>query len=130
MRHLTLIEEGSRDKKIDELLRELRRLRREISRVLKCPVVIDYEEWVRQRSIELFGKVKEFYNFSETAKILGVTRTFVHYRAKRGVLKTFAGRIPFKEVVLLAEYYSLKELEEAVRNELCGQGSERDNYKT
>jgi hypothetical protein len=115
MRHVFLIEDGDREKELRELLCQVRQLRDRLRRLLGRPVYVNYEEWVKERSKKLFGEVKEFYTYTEAAKLLGIATSTIAYRVWRGQIKTFAGRIPFSEIVLLAEYYrDLKEFNDVL----------------
>ena len=124
MQYPLLIDETERDKELQEILCELRKLRERLRKILKRPIHIDYEKWVKERSKKLLGEVKELYTYTEASKILGIAVSTIAYRVWRGQIKTFGGKIPFSEIVLLAEYYrDLKEL----RDELHPKGSKCSN---
>jgi hypothetical protein len=115
VRNAFLIADEDRKREIEAILCQMRVLRNKLRRLLSFPVYVDYEKWVRERSEELFGEVKEFYTYTETAKLLGVATSTIAYRVWRGQIKTFAGRIPFSEIVVLAEYYrDLKEFNDVL----------------
>jgi len=118
-----VLDEKQRDEAIRKILCGLREAVKQLQKVLALPVYVDYEEWVKRRSEEILGEVKEFYSPQEVAKILAVHKSTIYYRCQRGLIKTLGGKIPFSEVVLLAEYYRTKDLLEEIRNELHPKGS-------
>jgi len=122
-----VLDEKQREETIQKILCRLRETVKQLQKVLSLPVYIDYEVWVKQRSLQLFGEVKEFYSPQEAAKILGVHKSTIYYRCQRGLVKTLGGKIPFSEVVLLAEYYRTKDLLEEIGNELHPKGSKCSN---
>lgn len=111
-----VLDEKQRKETMQKILCRLRETVKQLQKVLSLPVYIDYEAWVKQRSLQLFGEVKEFYSPQEVAKILGVHKSTIYYRCQRGLVKTFGGKIPFSEVILLAEYYRTKDLLEEIEN--------------
>ena len=115
-----VLDEKQRDETVKKILCRLRDSVRQLQKVLSLPVFVDYENWVRERSIKIFGEVKDFYTPQETAKLLGVHKSTIYYRCQRGLIKTLAGRIPFSEIVLLAEYYRTKDLLEELENVVNG----------
>ncbi|GEM_PF-1212137 len=122
-----VLDEKQREEKVKKILCRLRDNIKQLQKVLSLPVFVDYESWVKKRSLEIFGEVKSFYTPQECAKLLGVHKSTIYYRCQRGLVKTFAGRIPFSEVVLLAEYYRTKDLLEEIENELNSKGCECPN---
>lgn len=122
-----VLDEKQREETIQKILCRLRETVKQLQKVLSLPVYVDYETWVKDRSLELFGEVKEFYSPQEVASLLGVHKSTVYYRCQRGLVKTLGGKIPFSEVVLLAEYYRTKDLLEEIGNELHPKGSKCSN---
>jgi len=104
-----LIDYKLKKQRIENLLREMRRIKHELSKLLSTPAWFDYEEFVKERSLKLFGEVKEFYSPSQVAKLLGVDERSVRYRIERGHIVAVGGKISFEQVVILAEYYRCKE---------------------
>ena len=109
------------DRQLNELIRQKEKLLKQIASLSQQleevekqimslfprreAIIVDYEEWVRQRSIELFGEVKKLYPIRHVAQILGRGKSTIHRRGEEGHVKTVAGLIPFDEVVKLAAFY-------------------------
>jgi len=104
-----LIDYEEKKRKAEELIRKMQEVRKELSKLLSTPTWFDYEEFVKERSRKLFGKVLEFYSPSQVAKILGVDERSIRYRIERGHVVTVGGKLSFEQVVILAEYYRSKE---------------------
>ncbi len=104
-----LIDYRVKKQKIENLLKEMRKIKCELSRLLSTPTWFDYESFVKERSLKLFGEVKEFYSPSQVAKLLGVDERSIRYRIERGHIIAVGGKISFEQVVILAEYYRCKE---------------------
>jgi len=104
-----LMDYNEKKEHIKRLLHQMRALRAELSRLLSTPTWFDYEEYVKNKSKELFGEVKEFYSPAQVAKLLSVDLRSITYRMERGGIVVIGGKIPFEQVVVLAEYFKVKE---------------------
>lgn len=97
-------------KRKQQLNEELAKLNRKLKEKLNLQrqVIIDYESWVKQKSIEKFGEVKASYSIREVSKITGISRSTIHHRIMEGQILTLGDknkRIPFEEVVKLVSLY-------------------------
>ncbi|EDP72952.1 MULTISPECIES: hypothetical protein [Aquificales] len=97
-------------RKKQELNEELAKINRKLKEKLNLQrqVIIDYESWVKQKSIEKFGEVKASYSIREVSKITGISRSTIHHRIMEGQILTLEDknkRIPFEEVVKLVSLY-------------------------
>jgi DNA-binding transcriptional MerR regulator len=93
-----------------ELNEELARINRKLKEKLNLQrqVIIDYESWVKQKSIEKLGEVKASYSIREASKVTGISRSTIHHRIMEGQILTLEDknkRIPFEEVVNLVSLY-------------------------
>jgi len=97
-------------KRKQELHEELARINKQLKEklLLQRKVIIDFESWVKQKSIEKLGEVKSSYSIREVSKITGIPRSSIHYRVMEGQILTLEDknkRIPFEEVVKLVSLY-------------------------
>lgn len=102
---------------IEKLIKKKQELNRELAKInrilmeklyLQRQVIVDYESWVKQKSIEIFGEVKSSYSIREASKITGIARSNVHHRIMEGHILTLEDenkRIPFEELVKLVSLY-------------------------
>ena len=90
----------------EELARINRKLKEQLS--LQRQVIVDFESWVKQKSIEKLGEVKASYSIREASKVTGISRSTIHHRIMEGQILTLEDknkRIPFEEVVKLVSLY-------------------------
>ncbi len=102
---------------IEKLIKKKQELNRELAKInrilmeklyLQRQVIVDYESWVKQKSIEIFGEVKSSYSIREASKITGIARSTIHHRIMEGQILTLEDenkRIPFEELVKLVSLY-------------------------
>lgn len=112
------VREGSLiQEEIWDLIRKKQQLNEELAKInrklkeklnLQRQVIIDYESWIKQKSIEKLGEVKASYSIREVSKITGISRSTIHHRIMEGQILTLEDknkRIPFEEVVKLVSLY-------------------------
>lgn len=82
----------------EELARINRKLKEKLS--LQRQVIVDFESWVKQKSIEKLGEVKASYSIREASKVTGISRSTIHHRIMEGQILTLEDknkRIPLKK---------------------------------
>ena len=93
------------EQKKKELLMKIIKTKEQINKILRevynSAVIVDYEEYVKQKSKELYGKVKNYYTIQEASQILGLTRQAVYYHIRTGKIATKNGKISFEDLVIL-----------------------------
>jgi len=94
------------EQKKKELLFDLIRAKERINKVFKevynSAVIVDFEGFVKEKSKEKLGEVKEKYTIQEASKVLGLTRQTIYYHIRMGRISTENGKISFEDLVILA----------------------------